>query len=109
MDESNELLGLLCAYNKRDEHGKPYKDRGFSKEFDEPLMKILTTKLIISMKNAQLVNELERFKLLYNIDLSDTKKIKKMHDVILTTEGQTIDEVLKNLLEIIKEKNLKKS
>jgi len=64
LDENGELLGLLCAYNKRDEYGRPMKDRGFSKEFDEPLMKILTTKLIISIKNAQLINELEKYKLI---------------------------------------------
>ncbi|MFX0137189.1 MAG: GAF domain-containing protein, partial [Candidatus Hodarchaeota archaeon] len=64
VDETDELLGLLVAYNKRDEHGRPFKDRGFSEEFDEPLMKILTTKLIISIKNAQLVNELEKYKLI---------------------------------------------
>ena len=64
LDENDELIGLLCAYNKRDEHGISFKDRGFSPEFDEPLLKILTTKLIISIKNAKLVNELEKFKLI---------------------------------------------
>lgn len=64
IDENSELLGLLCAYNKRDRHGRPMRDRGFSNEFDIPLMKILTTKLIISIKNAQLVNELEKYRLI---------------------------------------------
>jgi len=64
LDDNGELLGLLIAYNKRDDFGRPFTDRGFSKEFDEPLMKILTSKLTISIKNSQLVNELERFKLI---------------------------------------------
>ena len=64
LDEGGELIGLLLAYNKRDEYGKPYTDRGFSKEFDEPLMKILTSKLIISIKNAKLLNQLKNYELI---------------------------------------------
>lgn len=64
LNEKNELLGLLSAYNKRDENGKPFKDRGFSKEFDEHLMKILAAKLIICINNARLVNEFEKYKLI---------------------------------------------
>lgn len=64
LDEDCKLIGLLAAYNKRGENNKPLTNAGFSKEFDEPLMKIITTKLIISIKNAQLVNELEKFKLI---------------------------------------------
>ena len=58
LDEEGELLGLFKAYNKLDENGKPLISAGFSKEFDEPLMEILTTKLIIAIKNSQLVNNL---------------------------------------------------
>jgi len=54
-------------------------------------------------------SELERFNHLYNIDLSNTARIKEIHDVILATEGLTIDQVLNNLLQIIKNKKLKKS
>ena len=54
-------------------------------------------------------SELERFKHLYGIDLSDIKDIKEIYDVILATEGLTINEVLNNLLDIIKKKKLKKS
>jgi len=54
-------------------------------------------------------SELERFNHLYSIDLSDANKIQEIHDIILTNEGLTIDEVLKKLLDIIKDKNLKKS
>lgn len=64
IDEKGDLLGMLVAYNKRDEKRKSLKETGFSDEFDIPLMKILTTKLIISIKNAQLVNELEKYKLI---------------------------------------------
>ena len=54
-------------------------------------------------------SELERFKLLYDIDLSDIRKIKEKHDIVLATEGLTIEEVFNNLLQIIKDKKLKKS
>ncbi|MBN1638449.1 MAG: GAF domain-containing protein, partial [Ignavibacteriales bacterium] len=91
IDETDQLLGLLVAYNKRDEHGKPIKDHGFSKEFDEPLMKILTTKLIISIKNAQLVNELEKYKLI----------IETTPDpVVITTLDGTMTFMNKGALEI---------
>ncbi len=64
-----------------------------------------------SMKETILreTSELERFKLLYNIDLSNFTNIKEIHDIILGTEGLTIEQVLQNLLQIIKDKNLKKS
>ncbi len=54
-------------------------------------------------------SELERFKTIYNIDLADIEKVKKTYDVILATEGLSIDEVLNNILDIIKNKNLTKS
>lgn len=54
-------------------------------------------------------SELERFKRLYNIDLSNRTKIKEIHDIVLATEGLTIEEVLNKLLHIIKNKILKKS
>ncbi len=56
LDDKN-LIGLLFAYNKKRANGKPLKIAGFSKEFDEPLMKILTTKLVISIKNARLLEQ----------------------------------------------------
>ncbi len=62
LDEKNDLLGLLCAYNKRDENGNLCTDRGFSEEFDMPLMQILTTKLLIAIKNAQMINELDKYR-----------------------------------------------
>jgi len=54
-------------------------------------------------------SELERFKQLYNIDLSNTAKIKEIHDVILNTEELSVEEVFNKLLQIIKNKKLKKS
>jgi len=101
VDETNELLGLLVAYNKRDEHGRPMKDRGFSDQFDVSLMKILTTKLIISIKNAQLVNELEKYKLI----------IETTPDpVVVTTLDGTMIYMNKGALEIfgdIREKKVR--
>jgi PAS domain S-box-containing protein len=64
LDENNELLGLLCAYNKRDATGKPSKEVSFSKDVDECLMQTLVNKLLIAIKNAQLVNELEKYQLI---------------------------------------------
>ncbi|RIK73284.1 hypothetical protein DCC62_17730, partial [candidate division KSB1 bacterium] len=57
LDDDGNLLGLLFAYNKKDANGQPLKNAGFSREFDEPLMKILTTKLVISIKNARLLKK----------------------------------------------------
>ncbi|RMD93064.1 MAG: GAF domain-containing protein, partial [Calditrichaeota bacterium] len=64
LDENKQLIGLLIAYNKLDATGKPYGDRGFSKEFDEPLMQILTTKLKISLKNAAVLKKLRNYELI---------------------------------------------
>jgi len=52
------------AYNKLNANGRPIKGAGFSKEFDEPLMKILTTKLIISIKNANILKNLRDYQLI---------------------------------------------
>ena len=43
-------------------------------------------------------SELRRFKELYNIDLSDNDKIKKMYDLIIDTQNLTIEEVLNRIL-----------
>jgi len=64
LDEDQNLIGLLFAYNKKDVNGQPLKNAGFSKEFDEPLMKILTTKLVISIKNANLLKKLRDYELI---------------------------------------------
>ena len=64
LDEDQNLIGLLFTYNKKDENGQAFRDRGFSKDFDEPLMKILTTKLLISIKNANLLKKLKDYELI---------------------------------------------
>jgi PAS domain S-box-containing protein len=64
LDEEGSLLGLLIAYNKKGADGKPLINAGFSREFDEPLMNILTTKLIISIKNANLLKKLKDYELI---------------------------------------------
>jgi len=43
-------------------------------------------------------SELKRFKELYNIDLSDNNKIKKIYDLIIDTQNLTIEEVLNRIL-----------
>lgn len=43
-------------------------------------------------------SELKRFKELYNIDLSDNDKIKKMYDLRINTQNLTIEEVLNRIL-----------
>ncbi|MBN1348742.1 GAF domain-containing protein [candidate division KSB1 bacterium] len=58
LDNNNELIGILIAYNKKDDKGRIINYAGFSDDLDLPLMKILTTKLVISIKNTRLVNEL---------------------------------------------------
>lgn len=62
--DGENLMGLLIAYNKLDKDGKPIQNAGFSREFDEPLMKILATKLVISIKNAQLLKKLKDYQLI---------------------------------------------
>jgi len=43
-------------------------------------------------------SELERFKILYNIDLSDYKQINEIYDLIIDTENLSIEEILKLIL-----------
>lgn len=43
-------------------------------------------------------SELERFKLLYNINLRDQEKLKKLYDLTINTENLTIEEILKLIL-----------
>ncbi len=42
--------------------------------------------------------ELERFKRLYNIDLSDQEEIQDLYDLIIDTENLTIEDVLEKIL-----------
>jgi PAS domain S-box-containing protein len=58
LDKDRNLIGLFFAYNKKGEDGKPLKNSGFTKDFDEPLMKILTSKIVISIKNARTLKKL---------------------------------------------------
>lgn len=64
LHDGKELIGLLFAYNKKGIDGNPLQDGGFSTTFDEPLMSILTTKLAISIKNADLLKNLKKFQLI---------------------------------------------
>ena len=48
-------------------------------------------------------SEQERFKILYDIDLEDTKT----YDLIIETENLSIEEVLNKILSVIKSKKLK--
>ncbi len=59
--DGENLMGLLFAYNKLDAEGEPIQNAGFSEEFDIPIMKILTTKLRISIKNALLMKKLRDY------------------------------------------------
>ncbi|MFW9880869.1 MAG: (d)CMP kinase [Candidatus Thorarchaeota archaeon] len=47
-------------------------------------------------------SELERFKQLYNIDLSNQKELKQIYDLIVNTENLTIEEVLIKILKRLK-------
>jgi len=64
LDKEGDLIGLFFAYNKKGEDGEPLKNSGFTKDFDERLMKILTTKLVISIKNASLLKKLKDYELI---------------------------------------------
>ncbi|MCK4370331.1 MAG: AAA family ATPase [Candidatus Lokiarchaeota archaeon] len=43
-------------------------------------------------------SELERFKHIYNIDLSDQEEIQDLYDLIIDTENLTIEDVLEKIL-----------
>ncbi len=47
-------------------------------------------------------SELDRFRLLYNIDLSDKKKQQEVYDFILDTQKLTVEESVEKILEEIK-------
>ena len=47
-------------------------------------------------------SELERFKILYDIDLSDYKQISKIYDLIIDTENLSIEEILKLIFSELK-------
>jgi len=47
-------------------------------------------------------SELDRFKLLYNIDLSDKQKQQELYDLIFDTENFTVEETVEKILEEIK-------
>ena len=47
-------------------------------------------------------SELERFKHLYNIDLSDQEEIQDLYDLIIDTENLTIEDVLEKILSTLK-------
>jgi PAS domain S-box-containing protein len=87
LDENKELLGILIVYNKLDKTGKPLTDTGFSKEFDEQLMKILTTKLIISIKNAQLLNQLKNYEMIVETTPDPVVKTTKNGLINYMNEG----------------------
>lgn len=52
-------------------------------------------------------SELERFRKLYNIDLSNEKRLNELYDIIIDTENLTIEEVVSTIINTIKEKNSK--
>lgn len=47
-------------------------------------------------------SELNRYKKLYNIDLKDEEKIVKLYNLIIDTENLTVDEVLEQILIVVK-------
>ena len=61
-----------------------------------------------SMKETLLreKSELDRFKNLYNIDLSDNQVINHIYDIILNTEKLSVEQVLEKLLHFIKNANI---
>ncbi len=51
-------------------------------------------------------SELERFKHLYNIDLSDQQEIQKLYDLIIETENLTVEEIVEKILLTLENRNL---
>jgi cytidylate kinase len=83
-------IHLICPLEKRVKRIAERDNKSYEKSLKETIMREKS--------------ELERFKRLYNIDLSDESKINETHHIILSTEGLTIEEVLQRLLSIIKRK-----
>jgi len=52
-------------------------------------------------------SELERFRKLYNIDLSNEKRLNELYNIIIDTENLTIEDVVTTIINTIKEKNSK--
>ncbi len=52
-------------------------------------------------------SELDRFKKLYKIDVSNPDTIKSLHDLIIDTQDLTIEEVFNAILDAIRTKGLK--
>ena len=52
-------------------------------------------------------SELERFRKLYNIDLSNEKRLNELYDIIIDTQNLTIEEVVSTIINTIKEKHSK--
>ncbi|MFW9899838.1 MAG: (d)CMP kinase [Candidatus Thorarchaeota archaeon] len=48
-------------------------------------------------------SELERFKMLYDIDLGDKEDLNKIYDLIINTETLTIEEIVRKILANLKE------
>ena len=48
-------------------------------------------------------SELERFKMLYDIDLGDKEDLNKIYDLIINTENLTIEEIVRKILANLKE------
>ncbi len=51
-------------------------------------------------------SELARFKKLYNFDLNNQKKIKKIYDLIIDTTELTIEEIVEIILSALKKKKI---
>jgi signal transduction histidine kinase len=92
LDDNSELLGLVIAYNKLDETGKPFISTGFSKAYDEPFMKILTTKLLISIKNADLIASKDKV-------INELKALGKIQETITTSLD--LDKILECVLDVV--------
>jgi len=54
----------------------------------------------LKMKETQIreLSELERFKKLYGIHLDDLEEISRIHDLVLDTEGLSIDEIVELII-----------
>ncbi|KAA3620119.1 MAG: GAF domain-containing protein [Calditrichaeota bacterium] len=61
-----QLDGILIAYNKLDSTGKAGKNIYFSKNFDEPLLQIFTSKMQVSLQRSQLIDKLKQHQLIVN-------------------------------------------
>jgi predicted cytidylate kinase len=87
-DVADYKIHLTCSVETRVKRMTDRDNSNYDSKFNETLLR----------ENS----ELNRFKLLYDIDLSNQEVIKTIHDLVINTENLSIDDVVSLILSKIK-------